>query len=199
MADIDNFTEMMNRLRDGDNQAAAQLFHSYHQRLRALAHKRLAPGIRQKVDADDVLQSVFKSFFHRHGLGQFQLEDWDSLWTLLTLITIRKCSSRVQYFLAASRSVQRETSAAGDESSTNWQPIADEPTPDEAAQLTETIEQVMRGMAKWECDILTLSLQGYSIEEIAPQVGRAQRTVERVRGRIKQRLLRFRDEAQTAG
>lgn len=197
MSEHDSFAELMTQLRAGDDTAAARLFHQFHQRLRALAHKRLAPRIRQKVDPDDVLQSVYKSFFHRYEQGQFQLEDWDSLWSLLTLITIRKCSGRAEYFLAASRTVQRETAGAQsspDGSKCGWQPVSEEPTPEEAACLTETLEQVMRGMEAWECHIVTLSLQGYSIEEISQEVGRAERTVERVRGRIKQRLLRLREE-----
>ena len=36
------------------------------------------------------MQSVFKSFFVRQGQGQFELDNWDSLWGLLVRITLRK-------------------------------------------------------------------------------------------------------------
>ena len=40
---------------------------------------------------EDVMASVFKSFFRRHAEAPFDLSSWDSLWSLLTLITLRKC------------------------------------------------------------------------------------------------------------
>jgi RNA polymerase sigma-70 factor (ECF subfamily) len=153
------------------------------------------------VDPDDVVQSVYRSFFHRHGEGQFEVQDWDGLWTLLTLITVRKCAGRVGYFLAACRSLRREADVAappGEADRPNWEPAGDEPTPEEAAVLAETLERVMRGMEKWEAEILTLSLQGYSVPEISQQVCRAERTVERVRERIKARLRRM-QEADAGG
>lgn len=197
MAQNESFAALMNHLRAGDSAAAAQLVGQYHERLRALAKKRLAPRLRQKVDPDDVLQSVYKSFFLRFERGEFQVEDADSLWSLLTLITIRKCSGRAEYFLAACRNVNREATdclSASGSLQPGRQLVSKEPTPEEAACLTETLEHLMRGMESWECEILALSLQGHSIEEVSRQVGRAERTVERVRSRIRKRLLRLQAE-----
>ena len=42
-----------------------------------MARLRLDSRIRQKVDPEDVLQSVYKSFFLRCGAGQFDLSGWD--------------------------------------------------------------------------------------------------------------------------
>lgn len=197
MADQNAFAELMARLRAGDDDVATLLFDRYHQRLLALARKRLSDAVRQKVDPDDVVQSVYRSFFHRHQLGQFQVEDWDNLWTLLTLITVRKCAGRAEYFLTACRNVRKERAPAADDSHgerVDWQPEASDPTAEEAVLLAETIEQVMRGLDGWECEVFTLSLQGYSVQEIGERVGRAERSVERVRGRVKKRLLRLQED-----
>jgi RNA polymerase sigma-70 factor (ECF subfamily) len=85
------FAELMARLSQGDEAAAVQIFQRYAQRLIALARDRLGQVLRQKVDPEDVMQSVFKSFFARHADGQYKLDSWDSLWALLTTITLRKC------------------------------------------------------------------------------------------------------------
>src|ERR1700722_4305434 len=65
MAADDSFGLLMGGLQGGDAEAAGALFHRFAQRLIALARQRLEPRLRSKVDPEDILQSVFKSFFRR--------------------------------------------------------------------------------------------------------------------------------------
>ena len=53
-----------------------------------------------------------------------------------------------------------------------------EPTPEEAAALTDLLEQLMHRLKPLQREILTLRLQGYSTAEIAQQVKRSQRMVQ---------------------
>ncbi len=170
--------------------AAGEVFHRYQQRLVALARGRLDARARAKVDPDDVVQSVYKSFFRRQADGQFELHGWDALWAVLTRITLCKCSNCNEFFGAAKRDVRRETdlAAAPDASAVAWEAPSREPTPEEAALLAETVEDLMRHLAERDRDVLTLSLQGYSSPEIGERLGRAERTVRRVRERIEARL-----------
>src|SRR5688572_29173622 len=139
-----SFAALMERLRRGDPEAAQRIFRHFARRLIGLARERLGPRVRQKVDPEDVLQSVFRSFFTRHADGQYDLEGWDSLWSLLTVITLRKCGYRTRHFRAARRDVQREVApGAGEAPDAPWEAIAREPTPDEAAMLAETVEQML--------------------------------------------------------
>jgi DNA-directed RNA polymerase specialized sigma24 family protein len=50
-----------------DEQAARENFDRFARRLIGLARTRLDRRIRQKIDPEDVVQSVFRSFFTRHG------------------------------------------------------------------------------------------------------------------------------------
>src|SRR5262249_6637128 len=148
-----------------------------------LARRQLGPQIRQKVDPEDVLQSVFRSFFRRNAEGQFgEFESWDNLWAMLVVLTQRKCGRRIDYFHAARRDVQREVSCPGpaDRSSADLAPSADEPTPSEAAMLTETVERLMNNLEGRHREILSLSLQGYNPSEVSARVGCTERTVYRV-------------------
>jgi RNA polymerase sigma-70 factor (ECF subfamily) len=190
------FAGLMQRLRQGDARAAEVVFSRYAGRLIRLARSRLEGRLRGKVDAEDVAQSALKSFFLRQADGQFDLHDWDSLWSLLTVITLRKCGRQIQRFLAGARDVRREAApAGGDESNSGWHALADEPTPSEAAALAETVEQLMRGLSgATERRVLELSLQGYGPREISDQVGRSERTVHRVLGLVRNRLRRQRDQ-----
>jgi RNA polymerase sigma-70 factor (ECF subfamily) len=200
MADDSSFAQLMTRLRSGDADAATEIFNRYARRLLALARAKLDGRVRQKTDPDDVLQSVFRSFFSRYAEGELELASWDSLWGLLAVITVRKCGHRLEYFHAARRDVQREVAAGqADESArASLEGIAREPTPSEVVVLAETVEQLMRGLDERDRRILELGLQGHRAAEISEQVGCTERTVHRVLGRIRKRLERMRaDDAES--
>ncbi len=183
------FTELMTRLRGGDSAAAAAVFDRFARRLVRLAGSRLPQALAAKLDAEDVVQSVFKSFFLRHADDRFTLESWDALWTLLTVLTVRKCGHKVEHFRAARRDVRQESpAAAGSDSRPGHEPAAPDPQPAEALLLAETLEQVLRGLRDDQRPIVLLRLQGFLQREIAEQVGCTERTVERVLGNVRKTL-----------
>jgi RNA polymerase sigma-70 factor (ECF subfamily) len=192
MADERSFDDLMARLRAGDADAARLVFERYTDRLIALARSRLGQRLRQKVDPEDVLQSVYKSFFRRQAEGQFHLAGWDSLWGMLTVITLRKCGRLVTHYRAGRRDLRQETAAEAVPD--DWQALAHEPAPEEAAMLAETVEQLLRGLEGRERDMVLLSLQGATVAEISAQVGRTRRTVQRVLKRIQEQLEQLRNE-----
>jgi RNA polymerase sigma-70 factor (ECF subfamily) len=101
---------------------------------------------------------------------------------MLTLITVRKCVNRVEYFRAECRDVTREAP---------WgSALTDEPLPDEAATLADTVEQLMRALPEEDREVLTLLLQGYTIAEISQAVKRSERTVSRILERMRKRCRR---------
>jgi RNA polymerase sigma factor (sigma-70 family) len=188
----DSFTELMERLRSGEDQAAHAVFERYAQRLVALARAHFEQRLARKVDPEDVVQSAYKSFFLRHRDGRLDVGDWQSLWSLLTLITLRKCADRAAYFRAERRDLGREAPAAAPGRPEHWQlAINRQPGPEEALLLAETVEELFRGVAADEREILELSLQGYSAVEISERLGRAERSVRRLRERARKRLQRM--------
>ena len=100
MATADTFFSLMARLRSGEDAAAREVFERFAGRLVALARRRFNLLLARKVDPEDVVQSAYKSFFVRHRAGKLDVGGWDGLWNLLTLITLRKCADRAEYFLA---------------------------------------------------------------------------------------------------
>jgi RNA polymerase sigma-70 factor (ECF subfamily) len=196
-----SFAELEPRLRAGDEGAATEVFRRFAGRLIALARAKLDTRIRRKEDPKDVVQSVYGTFFRRYRAGQFDLANWDSLWSLLTVITVRKCLSRTEYYLAKCRCI------AGEVDPGSWADAADglseaidrEPTPLEAAVLGETVEQMMGGLEDIDRTIIELCLDGYSPWEISAQLHVSERRVVRLRGRIKKRLERMQaDEVNAA-
>jgi RNA polymerase sigma-70 factor (ECF subfamily) len=187
------FPRLLARLRSGEDAAAREVFERFAGRLVALARGRFNRLLARKVDPEDVVQSAFKSFFVRHRAGKLDARSWDGLWNLLTLITLRKCADRAEYFLAERRDAAREaTASAGGDGPDAWPMALDrQPLPEEVAILAETVEHLFRDVSAHERPILELSLQGYSAPEISDQLGRAERSVRRLRERIRKRLERL--------
>lgn len=192
----DSFVEFLARLHSKSDGAAEQLFARFTHQLIALALKHIDTGLRHKMDPEDVVQSAYKSFFLRYDAENLNVVNWNSLWGLLTLITVRKCAERVAYHRAGCRDIGREASPPRDDESAPWlEPFGREPTPLEAAVLGETIEQLFAGLDEDERPILELSLQGYSTREISQRLGRAERTVRLLREGIRHRLERLQQES----
>ena len=103
-----SFESWDERFRAGDSLAEALLLQRYVQRLIALARKRLPKKATGKIDADDIVQSVMRSFVQHHRDGRFVFDDWESLWSLLAVITIRKCSHKTAELSAQRRDFRRE-------------------------------------------------------------------------------------------
>jgi RNA polymerase sigma factor (sigma-70 family) len=198
MSSTDSFAALMDRLRSGEDEAARVVFVRFATRLAGLARKHLDARLAVKVDPEEVVQSAYKSFFTRQRDGALDVGTWDGLWGILTLITLRKCADRAAYFGAAKRNVARE--AAGGSSDSAYPLVAlaldRDPRPDEAALLSETVEALFRAIDDPdERSILELSLQGYTAAEISERLGRAERSVRRLRERVRKRLERMRADA----
>jgi len=165
-------------------------FERFRRRLIGLARLHLGDRIRQKVDPEDVVQSVYKSVLVRYTKAAIGAECWEELWGLLTLITIRKCSDRVRYHYAECRDLHRETRAgSGTQCDSSWHEAPGrEPSPDEALLLAETVEQLLAGLSEGDRAIVEMTLQGYSTQDISQQLGRAERSVRRIRQHVRAHL-----------
>jgi RNA polymerase sigma-70 factor, ECF subfamily len=194
------FDDLMERLRAGDQEAARAIFHRFGRRLVGLARSRLNERMRQKVDPEDVMQSVLKSFFRREAAEPFELRDWDMLWSLLTVMTLRKCGFRTRHYLAQCRDVRREAvkAAPSDESDSSFAAIAREPSPDEAAALNEVVADMLRPLDARDRSIVELALQGTSPAAISSELSCSERTVYRLLARIRSRLERQGDSEAEA-
>ena len=191
MDSSDSFVEFLDRLKQGDDDAAAEVFQLYANRLIGLARSRLDSRIRQKVDPEDVMLSAFNSFFRRQRNDAFDLNGWDSLWALLVGITVRKCGRQIATFRSAKRDVSRELRPSSDSSPPTYEGAAAEPTPEEAAMLVEMLEGMLKDLSPRDRTIVAMRLEGYNILEIAEKVERTERTVNRTLRKVRADLERL--------
>jgi DNA-directed RNA polymerase specialized sigma24 family protein len=174
-------THWLNQLQEGDPAAAQRLWERYFARLVGLARQRLRQAPRQAADEEDVALSAFDSFCRAAEGGRFpRLQDRDDLWRLLVVITTRKASH-----LARDQGRQRRGGAAGaprpsDELAVLEQALSREPSPELAAQVTEEYGRLLRRLGNAELEAVAVwRMEGYSVEEIAVQLGCAPRSVKR--------------------
>jgi RNA polymerase sigma-70 factor (ECF subfamily) len=183
--------ELVTRWRQGDEQAADELFRRYAGRLLALAQSRLSEKLALRVDAEDVIQSVYRSFFVHARAGRYIFERSGDLWKLLVAITLHKVRGQAEFHGAEKRALDREQSAGtagADWQGMSMQALTRQPTPLEAAALADELEQVMRALETPQRRMFELRLQGYSIEEIAAECDCSVRTVKRGLALIRQVL-----------
>lgn len=187
------FADVMARLRTGDADAAATVFFRFGRALVELARRHLDVWLRRKVDPEDVVQSVYRSFFVRQAAGDFQVADWNELWGLLTLMTLRKCALKADHHGAARRDGRREE---GWSSEVDLSVPTREPTPLEAAVLTDTLAHLMAGLPERDRDLVILVLQGYTIPEMSARLGRSERTLFRRLDAVRDRLRQLETETE---
>jgi RNA polymerase sigma-70 factor (ECF subfamily) len=186
----DEAAHLLARLREGDQDAASELFRRYAERLVALARSRLSAKLTPRLDPEDVVQSAYRSFFAGARDGRYDLERWGDLWRLLVTITLNKLHHQHKRNTADRRSVDRELNSDAVERTGGIPPglLTREPSPVEAIALAEELEQLMRRLEPLHRRMLELALQGYGVEEIAADTQRSERTVRRVLERVKQEL-----------
>jgi RNA polymerase sigma-70 factor (ECF subfamily) len=180
--------ELVGRLREGDPQAAEELFARYSQRLTVLAEQHLSRRLAARLDGEDVVQSVFRTFFRRSAAGEFRIDSSDELWRLLVQITVRKARALGRHHTAKVRDVGAETRSG----IVAWLLHAEsyEPGPEEAVALVDQIEELLRGLPPLYRDLLQLRLEGHSVVDTAARLGISRRTVHRALNLLQERLER---------
>ncbi len=172
------------------------VFERFSRRLIGLARGHLDARLQHKVDPEDVVQSAYKSLLLRYGEGALAAEGWEGLWGLLTMITVRKCADRARFHRAERRDVRREAAPTAADGSPAWrEALGREPTPDQAVVLAETVEGLLGRLDADERTMIEMSLQGFSTQEISERTGRAERSVRRLRERVRKYLERQQAEA----
>lgn len=177
--------DLIRRCRQGDQNAARQLVDEYVERLLPLARRRISQRLASRVDAEDIVQSVFRTFFTRLKDDKFEIHDQDDLFRLLVRITLHKTLRQVAHHKAAKRDPNQEMGHSDSAHEQLLQILANEPTPEDTVSFLDQLEHFMQQLPSEDRRILELRLEGYSTDEIANQLGTYDRKIRRVLERIR--------------
>ncbi len=184
MADRLAARELLQRCSAGEPGAATELHRRYAGPLLKLAEERLGGRLRRREDAEDVVQSVFRTLFQRAANGEYSVQHSGALWHLLTHITERKIRRVRRRHHAAKRNLDREVDLDGADADL----AANVPSQGELAELLDELEHLVVGFAPWQAEIVHAFLQGRSVADISQQVRRSRFTVREVLNRTMHRL-----------
>jgi RNA polymerase sigma-70 factor (ECF subfamily) len=190
MGDDPSAPESVTRRQDLPPEAAARLFTRYAEQLTRLADQHLDRRLASRVDGEDIVQSVFRTFFRRSAGGELAIDGSSNLWRLLVRITVLKARAVARRHTAGVRDVAAE---AGGATAGFFEAIARGPGPEDAAAFVDEIEALLRGLPALYARLVELRLQGHSSAEIASILGVSSRTVQRALHLLKQRLERAGD------
>lgn len=187
----DESLQLVERWRDGDETAAQEIYNRYVARLIALAGSRLSPTLARRVEAEDVVQSVYKSFFARTSDDRLVVGLSGQLWGLLAAITINKVRAKARFHAADKRNVDAEASINSSVSCFGMQPteLARDPSAEEATMLAEQYELVSSKLNEKQRQVFQLYLENHSVDEIANEIRRSARTVRRELEQVRRLLV----------
>jgi RNA polymerase sigma-70 factor (ECF subfamily) len=180
---------LLRRLQVGHEDAATQLYRRYARRLYALARANTSAHLAHRVDAEDIVQSVFRIFFTGAKDGLYDVPAGDDLWKLLVVITLNKIRTAGDYHLAAKRDVRVTVGLDGHDPAAVWDGGAE--CADSFLRLV--VSDTLDRLPAVERRLIELRLEGCEIAEIARAVGRSKRTVERGLQQARTRLKAYFD------
>ena len=189
-ASDDDWDRLIAGLKSGDEGILREFHRDYGPMLHGIADSRLAPGMRRRFDADDVVQSAFRTFFRRAQIGYFKFEDNQRLWNLMCAITLTKLREKARFHTRQSRSVKRERSVEGSAgaASTGSEIVSSQPTPAETVDFADAFEALLSSMDEIEQKLVDLKLQDLTNDEVAETLGVSERTVRRMLSRLQEKI-----------
>ena len=171
------------QLRAADEVAARNIWEHFAIRLIAIARNSIRASTRRAYDEEDAVQSMFRSVCIGMAEGRFpDLNDRESLWGLMLIITSQKISNRHRFDQQQKRDIRRTLSDSvffGSEVS-DAPLISREPTPEFAAEFNQICERLFTCLDDPGLrEIVALKLEGFTDGEIAKKLNFSRRTVQR--------------------
>lgn len=166
----------------GESFATFQLWQHYYEKLVRAARNKLRSERGGLGDEEDIVVSVFESFYRAAEAGRIpELTARDDLWKLLLRMAFRKV-------IDLRRKANRQKRGGGaqphsldlKEDSQFIEVIGNEPTPEMVAIMTDSFEQLLLHLGDGSLrEIAVGKMEGYSNSELAEKYGCSERTIER--------------------
>src|SRR4051794_19294813 len=176
---------LLRRFQCGQADASTELYLRYAGRLRALATSQSSPDLARRVDPEDIVQSVFRTFFRRVSQGHYAIPDGEEIWKLLLVIALNKVRATGAYHRASKRDVRRTSGGEAFERAVESRPGGDGAALD---TLRMVIDELLQGQQEAHRRMIEMRIEGYEMAEIAAAVRRSKRSVERVLQDFRARL-----------
>lgn len=192
MSDEPSFTDLLRRVRSGDERAAGEMVRLYEPAIRREVRRRLTDArLRRVLDASDVCQLVMKSFFVRAALGQYELDGPAQLLALLARMARNKLGDEAKKERREQRGgklLQAPLPQDGERGEVRLP--GREADPAEQTAAADLLRQAMGRFADEERRVVELKAQGCLWPEIAARLGGTPEARRKQYGRAVERVAR---------
>lgn len=205
MSNSKNVSHWIELIKAGDSGAAHRIWQLYFDRLVRSIRSRLYGQNRAVSDEEDIVLSVFDSFYNAAEKGRFpDLSDRDDLWRLLLRMSARKVVDKRRYAQRQRRGGQVQIHSldnAGDDDGV-IEAIGNEPSPEMVLMMEESVEQFFSQLGVGQLrELAGAKLEGFSNAELAKRFGCSERTIERrlhlIREKCQQEVFTHDEHATT--
>lgn len=174
--------DLLERAKAGDDDAFAKLWDRYWPRLLEWVDGKIDRRLQSRLDAEDILQTVFRTF-HRHlPSGRYVIEERGKLWCLLIGIAANKIWQQREQQTAQKRDYGQErplTTALLDMVATG------KPSVELSLALRDEVDAVLLSLSPPEVEIARLAIwEEGSLREIAQTTKTSLSSVRRIMTRV---------------
>jgi RNA polymerase sigma-70 factor (ECF subfamily) len=183
----------------------SQILADYLPKLIRLAEKNLSNQLRQKVDAEEVGQSVMGSVIRQVREGKLHIEESEEFWRLIMVITLNKIRKKARHWKAQKRDMSREQGISPDgpqlaELAIDFRSLPDSPSSEEGEAFAEVLNQVDERLDPKYRDkcrqVLAARFQNMRKDEIAKLLDISTKTVDRYMDKVKKAVKQLLSEEQ---
>ena len=187
--DGEELRQFLDRIRDGDDDAARDLLGRYEAEVRLVVRRQLPRLLRSRFDSLDFLQSVWGSFFRRMrgGDGPSDFEDSRHLVAFLARAAKNKVIDEYRRAGSQKQDMHREEPLWVDGQRPREVAGSDD-SPSEVAQAHEAMAHLRSLIPEERRVIVELKAQGLSSRDVGERLGISERTVQRVIEDLRRRL-----------
>jgi RNA polymerase sigma factor (sigma-70 family) len=178
---------LLQRIRDGDEEALTKLLLHYEPRIRTAAHVLLGPLLRPHLDSVDLVQSVHRVLLPGLRGGRYTVADPEQM-VALAVTVIRRKIARCWRQLRREHQMQTQVRDQGvypDKLTPSPAPAAD---PAQTAALNDGLRHLLAGLDAEERRLIELRLDGFSTVEIAAQMNCDANALRARLSRLRRRL-----------
>lgn len=187
--DGQRFSALMERVRQGSQEAAAEVWHTYGTEVVVVVRRMLSRRMRSKADSDDFAQAVWASFFA--DVGDRQIDSPEALVRLLAAMAHNKVTDEIRRTGNRKGHRNREFSLEGSGAAAVARLAGGPDTPSNVAVEREHWERLLAGRSDQFQRIVEQRRAGLTIGEIARRENVSQRTVQRVITEAGRVMLKF--------
>jgi RNA polymerase sigma-70 factor (ECF subfamily) len=174
---------LLDRLCEGDPEAAAQVFLAYEPFLRLVVRRHLPERLRTKLDSADVVQSVWADVVQGFRTAGWHFPSAGHLRAFLVTATRNRLHDALRRHHVA---LERETPLPDG----GLEPLlpARQPRPSEVAQADDVWDKLLALCPPDHHDVLRLRRQGLQLTEIAERTGLHEGSVRRILRKLARQL-----------